>query len=199
MKRNQSCSVVSVMVPLTNVPVPVKGWLVIEDDATASPRLIGLSIEPDDEFPRSLVLKLGTSRFQCILDLDDPDCPINDGHLNAVNTLDCWISQLERLSGGGTPIVLLPFNFSDQCTGWLRVGPVHDRLVEVQAGWSMIGQYELVPADLTAATSHILDFEPVRNARIERSLADVIAAVVAAREALAVNRDHDGTATDDPE
>lgn len=92
--------------------------------------------------------------------------------------------------------MLLPFNFSDQCTGWLRVGPVRDRIVEVQAGWSRVSQYELAPADLTAASSRIIDFEPVRNARLERPLADIIAVVVAAREALADNLDHDGTATD---
>lgn len=168
----------------------------IEERGTASPRPVGLSIEPDDESPRALALKLGTSRFECILELDHPDFAINGGHLGAVYTLDCWISELERLSAGGGPVVLLPFNFSDQCTGWLRVGPVHDRLVEVQAGWSGVSQYELAPSDFTAASSRIFDFDPVRNARIERPLADIIAAVATARGALAHDRDHDSPATD---
>jgi len=168
---------------------------VIEDEEAVSLRPVGLSIEPGQESPYLPVLKLGTSRFGCVLELDHPDFAINGGHLDATYTLDCWISELQRLSDGAGPVVLLPFNFSDQCTGWLRVGPVRDRIVEVQAGWSRVSQYELAPADLTAASSRIFDFEPVRHARIERPLADIIAVVVAAREALADNLDHDGTAT----
>ncbi|OJF13111.1 hypothetical protein [Couchioplanes caeruleus] len=83
--------------------------------------------------------------------------------------------------------MLLPFNFSDQCTGWLRVGPARDRLVEVQAGWSNVSQYDLAPSDFTAASTRILDFEPVRNARIERSLDDIIAAVATLRESFAAS------------
>jgi hypothetical protein len=176
--------------------VLVKGWAVIEDEETASPRLVGLSIELGEESPYALVLKLGSSRFECVLELDHPDFAIGGGHFDATYTLDCWISELQQLSAGGGPVVLLPFNFSDQCSGWLRVGPVRDRIVEVQAGWSGVSQYELAPADLTAAGSRIFDFEPVRNARIERPLAEIIAAVIAAREALADNLDHVGMAPD---
>ncbi len=96
-----------------------------EDDRTASPRLVGLSIEPDDELPGSLVLKL----------------------------------------------------------------------VEVQAGWRRVGQYELAPSSLTSAGDRIFDFEPVRNAKIEGPLADVIAAVTAVRETFAANRHHDDPAS----
>ncbi len=178
------------------VPGAGEGILVTVKDRTASPGLIGLSIEPADESPGSLVLKLGVSRFDCILVLDHPDFTDYGGHLDAVHTLDCWLSVLERLSDGGGPVVLLPFNFSDQCTGWLRVRWAHDHIVEVQAGWSKVSQYDLVPSDLTAAGNRIFDFEPVRNARIERPLADVIAAVTAVREILGANRGHDDTATD---
>ena len=113
--------------------VLVKGWAVIGDEA-ASPWLVGFSIEPGEESPYASVLKLGTSRFECVLELDHPDFAIDGGHLDATYTLDCWISELQRLSAGGGPVVLLPFNFSDQFTGWLRVRPVSGRIVEVQAG-----------------------------------------------------------------
>lgn len=112
---------------------------------------------------------------------------MDGGHLDAVYTLDCWLSELERLRAGRGPVVLLPFNFSDQCTGWLRVGPVVDQSVEVQAGWSGVSQYDLTPSDLTAASRRIFDFEPVRNARIERPLDEIIAAVTALRESFVVN------------
>ena len=164
------------------------GMVVTKNEKPASPRLVGLTIEPDGASRRGLVLKLGTSRFECILELDDPDFDLDGGHLDAAYTLGCWLSELERLRTGGGPVVLLPFNFSDQCTGWLRVGPVIDQLVEVQAGWSGVSQYDLTPSDFTAASTRIFDFEPVRNARIERSLDDIIAAVAALRESFAVNR-----------
>ncbi|WP_250006805.1 hypothetical protein [Actinoplanes sp. M2I2] len=158
-----------------------------ENEGRASPHLAGLTIEPDKASPYDLVLKLGTSRFECILELDHPDFVIGGGDLDATFTLDCWLSQLDRLSSGDGPVALLPFNFSDQCTGWLRVRPARDGFVEVQAGWSNVSQYDLGPSDLTAAGLRILDFEPVRNARIERPLDDLVAAVATLRESFAIN------------
>jgi hypothetical protein len=155
------------------------------EPASAPPRPAGLSIEPDVTSPHRLVLNLGTSRFECVLELDHPDFAIDGGHLGPLFTLDCWIAELDRLSRGGGPVVLLPFNFSDQCTGWLRVALSPDRLAEVQAGWSGVSQYDLAPTDLAAAGRRIFDFEPVRNAKIVRPLADLIAAVHAARAAVA--------------
>lgn len=155
----------------------------VDERRTASPQRVGLSIEPGDQSSQVLVLKLGTSRFECVLELDDPGFAVDgdSGYLGPVYTLDCWISELERLSAGGGPVVLLPFNFSDQCTGWLRVALVHERVVEVQAGWSEVGQYELGTPDPIIASGRIRDFEPVSNARIVRPLADIVAAVVAVR------------------
>ena len=166
-----------------------------EPESTA-PLFVGLSIEPANEAPHLLVLKLGTSRFGCNLEPDYPEFTSDGKAISPVRTLDCWISELERLADGD-PMVLLPFDFSDQCTGWLQVGPVHDGLVEVQAGWSGIGQYEVDASDLIATGRGITDFEPVRNARIERPLTDIIAAVTAARKSLADHRGTHGTARND--
>ena len=109
--------------------------------------------------------------------------------LDLYTYLDLWLSRLEQLSVGRGPVVLLPFNFSDQCSGWLRVSHADHWLVEVQAGWSRVGQYSLEPADLLAPEKGIHDFEPVLNARIERPLTDIIAAVAAAWNALTEGRD----------
>lgn len=167
--------------------VAMNRTFVTNSEEPVSPRFVGLTIELGGASPRGLVLKLGTSRFECILELDHPEYVLDGGHLDAVYTLDCWLSELERLRAGGGPVILLPFNFSDQCTGWLRIGPVVDQFVEVQAGWSGASQYDLTPSDLTAASTHIFDFEPVRNARIQRSLDDIIAAVAALRESFAAD------------
>jgi hypothetical protein len=70
------------------------------------------------------------------------------------------------------------------CTGWLRVGPVRKGLVDVQAGWIRISQYDFDSSDFIAAGRHVPDFEPVRNARIERPVAGIVAAVAAAERPL---------------
>jgi hypothetical protein len=155
-----------------------EGRPVIEQQGSAAARLIGLSIEPDFEHPHRQVLKLGTSRFECILELDHPDFTIDGGHLGPLFTLDCWISELERLSRGGGPVVLLPFNFSDQCTGWLRVTLLPESFVEVQAGWSGVSQYELAPTDLVAGRTstrrrHPGESRPQRHERARHRSAAV--------------------------
>lgn len=155
-----------------------------DEPKARSSRLAVLSIEPAQKAPHLLVLKLGTSRLNCNLELDHPDFAINGGRLNATHVLDRWRTELARLSAGDLAVGLLPFNFSDECTGWLQVRPIGDGLVEVQAGWSRMGQYDLDPSDVLAVGLRVADFEPVHNARIERPLDHVVAAVEAAREGL---------------
>jgi hypothetical protein len=146
-----------------------------------SPRQVGLSVELADGARRDLVLKLGTSRFQCILVPDVEGFAAGSRYRGPAHTLDQWLTELKRLAAGGGA-VMLPFNFSDQCTGWLRVAPTRDGLVEVQAGWSMLGQYDFDPFEFLTVGRSLPDFTPVKNARIERRLADIIAAVTACRD-----------------
>lgn len=67
--------------------------------------------------------------------------------------LEQWLSAVEHVSDGG--VVFLPFDFSDQYTGWLRCSR-SDETVSVCRGWapiygmaislSAVGQYlEWVP------------------------------------------------------
>ena len=94
----------------------------------------GVSLEHADKPPYDLVLKLGVRRLGLNLELDHPDFDVLPGHLNAVYTLDCWLILLGRLAAGSDPVVLLGYDFSDQYSGWLRVGPMRDGLVQVQPG-----------------------------------------------------------------
>jgi len=146
---------------------------------------MSLSIEPDPHVAWKLTLVLGDDRFPGNLELDHEDYAINGGTLDAVYTTDCWLEQLAQLSAGHGPVVLLPFNFSDQCTGWLRVTQPADGPAEVQAGWSGVDQYSLEPADLRSPQTRIRDFEPTPDGRIELPLADLIADVTVARDVVA--------------
>ena len=141
------------------------------EQRSVSPRHVGLSIDPSREPGRGLVLSLGASRHEFLGPEDQSNRYL----------LDEWVTQLERLlSGGGT--VMLPFNFSDECTGWLRVTS-HDAFVaEVQAGWSGLGQYSFVAAEFAAVGAALTDFEPILNARIERRLQEIITAVEMCRD-----------------
>jgi hypothetical protein len=154
-----------------------------EQEEGVSPRQVGLWVEVTDEARVLMVLKLGTSRFECILVPDEPDSAAG-GQRGPAYTLDRWLAELGRLEAGRDR-VMLPFNFSDQCTGWLRVTPSRDGLVEVQAGWSYLGQYDFDTSDVMAVGRSLSDFEPVPNARIERPLVDIVGAVRASRDDLA--------------
>lgn len=149
-----------------------------------SPRQVGLWVELTDEARGDMVLKLGTSRFECILVPDVESFAARSRYLDPAHTLDRWLAELKRLEAGGGA-VMLPFNFSDQCTGWLWVGPSRDGLVEVQAGWSMLGQYDFDTSEFVTVGRALPDFTPVINARIERPLPDIITAVAACRDELA--------------
>ena len=159
-----------------------------------SPQQVGLWVELIDEAHGQMVLKLGTSRFECILVPDVESFAARSRYRGPAHTLDRWLAELKRLAIGRRPVTL-PFNFSDQCTGWLRVTPTHDGLVDVQAGWSLLGQYDFEASKFLTAGRFPADFTPVEKARIERPLAEIIGAVTACRDELAHRLDPDGTIT----
>ncbi|MFD6940291.1 hypothetical protein ACFWAP_29590 [Streptomyces goshikiensis] len=60
-----------------------------------------------------------------------------------------WATQVEGLRRvGGT--AYLPYDFSDQCTAWLRVSSRDGETVEVQAGWSLIEAWGIEPSNYLA-------------------------------------------------
>jgi hypothetical protein len=58
-----------------------------------------------------------------------------------------WRDRVLQLTDGA--VVYLPYDFSDQCTAWLRVQRTGTQ-VEVQAGWSSVEGYSFVPSDFSA-------------------------------------------------
>ncbi|MEV7559046.1 hypothetical protein [Streptomyces sp. NPDC089795] len=76
-------------------------------------------------------------------------------------------------------------DFSDQCTGWLRVSSEDGQAAEVQAGWSLIEGWRITPSDHLAAAARVQDFDPITGTHIQCSLDDLAAQVAANRSALA--------------
>ena len=142
---------------------------------------VPLSLErtTDRDCHEDLLLRLGAWRQVCdsyYLAGDQsptmgPDIPSAIARL-----LEQWVDQLERLRGSRTT-VFLPFDFSDECTGWLRVvSRAGDRLT-VEAGWSGIEGWSFYPSNIAAMADRVDDFAPVLEAVVECGLDDLITAI----------------------
>ncbi|CAM5541895.1 hypothetical protein SAVIM40S_05786 [Streptomyces avidinii] len=134
-----------------------------------------------------LRLRIGAYRQKCdsyYFGLDE--APTAPGGLGArlARLLEQWGSQIAELGRvGGT--VYLPFDFSDQCTAWLRVSSEDGEDAEVQAGWSPIEGWGIAPSDYLATAARVQDFDPIPGARIQCSLGDLTARIDANRSTLA--------------
>ncbi|MFE4650499.1 hypothetical protein [Streptomyces sp. NPDC056707] len=84
--------------------------------------------------------------------------------------------------GGGT--VYLPYDFSDQCTAWLRVSSSDGQTAEVQAGWSLIEGWGIYPSDYLSPARVVADFDPISGAQVVCSLIDLAARIDANRTTL---------------
>ncbi|MEU7599920.1 hypothetical protein [Streptomyces sp. NPDC041003] len=128
-----------------------------------------------------LRLRIGAYKHTCdsyYFGLDDS--PVVPGGLGArlARLLEQWATQLEGLSGaGGT--AYLPYDFSDQCTAWLRVTSHDGETAEVQAGWSLIEAWGIEPSNYRATAPEVTDFDPITGARIACSLDDLTAHITA--------------------
>jgi hypothetical protein len=126
-----------------------------------------------------LLLKLGAWRHVCdsyYVAIDESLEAGADIASGLVRLLDQWLEQLERLPLVGRP-VFLPFDFSDQFTGWLRVSSLSGSRVVVEAGWSAVEGWSFCPSDIADTADRLSDFEPVNNASIECELGDLVMAI----------------------
>ncbi|MFC6015197.1 hypothetical protein ACFP2T_03185 [Plantactinospora solaniradicis] len=145
---------------------------------------IGLVRTTDREVHGDLLLRLGTYRHTCdsyYLAIDDSPAAGATIEEDLARLLDQWVQQLRQLTPAG--VVFLPFDFSDQCTAWLRVEcPDVDRAV-VQAGWSSLEGYSIMPSTFTEAATPE-DFAPITNATIACRLSDLITTLEHSRDAV---------------
>ncbi|WP_299530557.1 hypothetical protein [uncultured Streptomyces sp.] len=130
-----------------------------------------------------LRLRIGCYEHRCdsyYVELDDsPTAPGGLG-LRLSRLLKQWSSQIAGLDGGGGT-VYLPYDFSDQCTAWLRVASADAETAEVQAGWSSIEAWRFYPSDYLSTARAVTDFAPITGARVECSLVALAARVHADR------------------
>lgn len=138
----------------------------------------------------NLRLRLGPYRHTCdsfYLDIDDSPTASSDLRTDLARLLEQWRSQVDELKGiGGT--AYLPYDFSDECTGWLRVTSTDGHNAEVQAGWSWVNCWTLIPSDYLTTAPEITDFDPEANARIVCSLEDLSQCIAANAKTLTAPR-----------
>jgi hypothetical protein len=88
-------------------------------------------------------------------------------------------------STGSDPVVLLGMSFWDQCSLWLRAGPLRDGQVEVTPVWSGAADWELRPEDLLDPGWRIYDLTTDdRCPGMVVPMSSLITEVGAARDAL---------------
>ncbi|MFE7237477.1 hypothetical protein [Streptomyces sp. NPDC057580] len=134
-----------------------------------------------------LRLRIGPHHHKCdsyYLAIDEsPTAPGGLGSRLA-RLLEQWGAQVTKLTdGGGT--AYLPYDFSDQCTAWLRVSSPDGQTAEVQAGWSSIEAWGICPSDYLSTAPDVVDFDPIAGARVESSLIELTARIDANRTTLA--------------
>ncbi|MFF0049449.1 hypothetical protein [Streptomyces sp. NPDC005498] len=133
-----------------------------------------------------LRLRIGPYQHRCdsyYLALDDSPIVPGGLGLRLSRLLEQWSSQVVSLrDGGGT--VYLPYDFSDQCTAWLRVSSSDGQTAEVQAGWSLIEGWGIYPSDYLSTASAVADFDPIAGAQVVCSLNDLAARIAANRTTL---------------
>ncbi|MFJ8621926.1 hypothetical protein ACIRD3_03665 [Kitasatospora sp. NPDC093550] len=144
-------------------------------------RTTGLGVHDD------LLLRLGAWWHACdsyYLGLDDSPTMGADIGSGLVRLLDQWLEQLDRLPAAEGP-AFLPFDFSDQCTGWLRVSSVSAERVVVEAGWSAVEGWSFYPSDIAETAAGLADFEPIENTAIACELDALLLTVAGIRAGFA--------------
>ncbi|MET9473066.1 hypothetical protein [Streptomyces sp. NPDC002922] len=108
--------------------------------------------------------------------MDDSPTVLGGLGLRLSRLLEQWSSQVASLrDGGGT--VYLPYDFSDQCTAWLRVSSSDGQTAKVQAEWSLIEGWGIYPSDYLSTAPAVADFDPIAGAQVVYSLIDLAARI----------------------
>jgi len=74
-----------------------------------------------------------------------------------------WLDTVRKAEECDT--VFLPFDFSDQCTGWIRCQFAQER-VQLDVGWSGIEGWSFSPSDIAAIVRRVTDFHGIENPEV---------------------------------
>lgn len=132
---------------------------------------------------KDLVLTIGSHRQVAdtyFLAIEEDGDAADDERSRIAGLLGQWVADLETLYRDA-PFVVLPFDFSDQCTAWLEVRLTSGTLVEASLGWSGLEGWAVRPSNYAESTSRVGVLDPIDGATVTCELPDLIAAVDASR------------------
>jgi hypothetical protein len=111
---------------------------------------LSLRFEDNDSAHDDLVLRFGGDQWKCdsyYLALDGELLPDREDadkvRIVHQRLLEQWLAAVERLPDGGT--AFLPYDFSDQYTGWLVCQRSGDE-VAVSRGWATVEGWSFSPS-----------------------------------------------------
>jgi len=127
---------------------------------------VSLRYENNDRFHDDLLLRVGERMWRCdtyYLLLDRAMLPDreDDAKVRAVlaRLLEQWRAAVAALDDGGG--CFLPYDFSDEYTGWLRCEAAAGEMLTLQRGWSRVAGYAIMPSNVDEAMIRELpDFQP---------------------------------------
>ncbi len=125
---------------------------------------LSLQFEDNSTLHEDLVLRFAGQSWICdsyYLALDRQLLPEREDAEKVVvvlrQLLGQWLSAVERVPDGGT--VYLRYDFSDQCTGWLRCERSRT-VVDVCRGWSEVEGWSLHPSAVVDHFTRVPGFRP---------------------------------------
>jgi hypothetical protein len=128
------------------------------------PSNISLQFEDNGRFHDDLVLRLGDREWRCdsyYLLLDNAMLPDREDAAKVRDVLrrllDQWCLAVTKARDGETSY--LPYDFSDEYTGWLQCRKDGSQL-RVQPGWADVNGYAVLPSDVGELLRHVPSFRP---------------------------------------
>jgi hypothetical protein len=143
----------------------------------------------DRGFHGDLSVRLGTWHHVCdsyYFAIDETSNTAEQVPQALARLLEQWADQVRLLQPtGGT--AFLPFDFSDQCTGWFRANSTDGLDALVEAGWSGIEGWSFYPSDIADAARNVYDFKAINGASMQCSIDELLGRIAASGEALALD------------
>lgn len=141
---------------------------------------LSLQFEDNDTAHDDLVLRLAGQSFRCdsyYLALDSQLMPGQEDadkvRVVLRRLLEQWISAVEDIPDGGS--VYLPYDFSDQHTGWLRCQRSGTH-VDIYRGWAEIEGWSFSPSTVGEYLNEVPGFTPY-DAVVQVSLHELTEAI----------------------
>ncbi len=128
------------------------------------PSDVSFRFEDNGRFHDDLVLQLGDQKWRCDSYYLLIDCAVLPDQEDASKVRDVLRRLLEQwhaciVSLGEGQSCYLPYDFSDQYTGWLRCEVAGSQL-KVQRGWAEVAGYSFSPSNVGELLRKLTGFNP---------------------------------------